>query len=342
MSTLLRLLIVEDSEDDALLLVRELERGGYEALFERVQTPAQMAAALDAQSWDLVVSDYSMPQFSGSAALALCQRRKLDVPFIIVSGRIGEEIAVEMMRAGAHDYVMKDDLARLVPAVERELRAAQEREIHRRAEAARAHLASIVETCEDAIISNTLDGTILSWNAGAERTYGYSADEMIGRSISLLIPSARRGELLEIRESIERGERMERIETIRLRKDGRPIDISTTVSPLKDAEGRVRGASIVDRDTTQRRLQELERLKLITELTDALARAKTLDGMLPICASCKKIRNDEGYWELVETYIRNRSNADFTHGICPDCVRTLYPEIGNKPIPTSEIVAKNF
>src|ERR1041385_1640706 len=162
MPTLLRVLIVEDSDDDTLLLVRELQRGGYEPLFERVDTAEAMTAALESQNWDLIVSDYSMPQFSGAAALTICRRLKLDIPFIVVSGRIGEEVAVEMMQAGAHDYVMKDHLGRLVPAVERELRAAQERLIHRRAEAAMAHLASIVETCEDAIMSETLDGTVLS------------------------------------------------------------------------------------------------------------------------------------------------------------------------------------
>jgi PAS domain S-box-containing protein len=326
MPTLLRILIVEDSDDDTVLLVRELELGGYEPLFERVDTEARMNTALDEEKWDLIVSDYSMPQFSGAAALDLCRRRQLDIPFIVVSGRIGEEIAVEMMKAGAHDYVMKDHLARLVPAVERELRAAQERQASRRVEAARAHLASIVETCEDAIISETLDGTVLSWNAGAEKMYGYCAEEMIGRSISILIPPARRGELSELRDAIERGERIERVETVRRRKDGKVIDISTTVSPIKDTEGFVRGASIVERDITGRKLQELDRLRLIQELTDALARVKTLNGLLPICASCKKIRNDNGYWEQVEIYIRQRSNAEFTHGICPECVHRLYPE----------------
>src|SRR5581483_5196099 len=305
-------------------------RGGYEPLYERVDTAEAMTSALEAQRWDLIISDYSMPQFSGAAALGICRQLKLDIPFIVVSGRIGEEVAVEMMQAGAHDYVMKDHMARLVPAVERELRAAQDREIHRRAEATMAHLASIVETCEDAIISETLDGTVLSWNAGAEKMYGYRADEMIGRSLSALIPPARRGELSEIRDAIERGERLEQFETVRQRKDGRTVEVLTTVSPIKDPEGWIRGASIVERDITQRRQQELERLKLIQELTDALARVKTLTGLLPICASCKKIRNDQGYWEQVEIYISHRSNADFTHGICPGCVQRLYPEYASR------------
>src|SRR5215468_6724098 len=104
----LRVLIVEDSEDDALLIARELRRSGNEVVFERVETPNAMVAALDSQNWDLIISDYSMPQFGGPAALTLYRERGLDFPFISVSGAIGEDIAVEMMKAGAHDYVMKN------------------------------------------------------------------------------------------------------------------------------------------------------------------------------------------------------------------------------------------
>jgi PAS domain S-box-containing protein len=189
-----------------------------------------------------------------------------------------------------------------------------------------AHLASIVETCDDAIISQTLDGTILSWNSGAERMFDHAAADMIGESINNLVPRDHHDELLDIRDLVERGRRLERIETVRLRKDGARIDVSITMSPIKNAEGAIQGASIVLRDVTERKRQEKERLRLIQELTDALKCVKTLSGLLPICASCKKIRNDNGYWEQVETYIKSRSNAEFTHGICPDCVRVLYPE----------------
>jgi len=134
MSTLLRVLIVEDSEGDALLLVRALRRGGYDPTFERVETPAAMKAALDQQTWGIIISDYTMPHFSAPAALALLQESGLDLPFIIVSGAIGERTAVEAMKAGAHDYVMKDNLARLGPAVQRELHEAEVRLAHKQAE----------------------------------------------------------------------------------------------------------------------------------------------------------------------------------------------------------------
>ena len=123
----LKALIVEDNERDAAMLMRELNRGGYELESERVDTPEALNTALDRQAWDIVFSDYSMPRFSAPAALALVRNRGFDVPFIIVSGTIGEDTAVEAMRAGANDFMPKGALARLLPAIDRELREARVR-----------------------------------------------------------------------------------------------------------------------------------------------------------------------------------------------------------------------
>jgi two-component system, cell cycle sensor histidine kinase and response regulator CckA len=324
MSAVLNVLVVEDSEDDTILLVHELMRGGYDPVFQRVETSETMRAAIERKYWDVIFSDHSMPQFSATEALSISRQSGMDVPFIVVSGRIGEEAAVEIMKAGANDYVRKDDLTRLLPALNRELQSAYDRVTRRRAEATMAHLASIVESCEDAIISETLDGTIVSWNSGAERIYGYRAEEMVGRSSSILLPADRADDLAT--EEFRRSEHPNRFETVRVRKDGQVIDVSVTVSQIKNAAGQVNAAAIVARDITQIKQQEAERLKLIQELSDALASVKTLSGLLPICSSCKKIRNDKGYWEQVEIYIRNRSNAEFTHGICPQCRQLLYAE----------------
>jgi hypothetical protein len=154
--------MIEDSEDDTLLIAAELRRGGLEPVFERVETAASLQAALDAHNWDLIICDYCMPQLAGPAALAIYLQKGLDIPFIVVSGMVGEETVAEMMKAGAHNYVMKDNLARLVPAVERELHAAQERRHRRQTDAVSAYLASIVQSCDDAIIGKTLDGTVVS------------------------------------------------------------------------------------------------------------------------------------------------------------------------------------
>src|SRR5437899_7335853 len=126
MDRLLRVLLVEDSEDDAALLVRELRRGGYDARVLRVETPEAMNAALDAEDWDIVLADYVLPRFSALAALVVLKKRGLDLPVIIVSGAISEGIALAAMKAGAHDYVMKNNIGRLGAALERALTEAGE------------------------------------------------------------------------------------------------------------------------------------------------------------------------------------------------------------------------
>jgi CheY-like chemotaxis protein len=122
--TPLRLLLVDDSEDDAMLVVRELSRAGYSVTSQRVETPEALATALTSQRWDLAIADYSMPRFNGVAALALVREHDADLPLIFVSGTIGEEEVVAAMRTGAQDYVRKGDLGRLVPTVERQLQEA--------------------------------------------------------------------------------------------------------------------------------------------------------------------------------------------------------------------------
>lgn len=131
----LNALIIEDSEDDTELLLRELRQGGYEPIHAQVETPEAMQAALTARKWDIIFSDFTMPHFNAFDALALLRKVGFDLPFIIVSGTIGEDRAVIAMKAGAHDYILKGNMKRLIPAVERELREAHNREEHRIAEA---------------------------------------------------------------------------------------------------------------------------------------------------------------------------------------------------------------
>jgi signal transduction histidine kinase len=140
MSRPLRALFVEDSEDDLELLLRALRRGGYDVSFERVETAEAMSAALASGGWDVVLSDFSMPHFNAVRALELLHASGHDLPFIIVSGSVGEETAVAAMKAGAHDYVMKENLVRLVPAVEREVREAEVRRERREAQEERDRL----------------------------------------------------------------------------------------------------------------------------------------------------------------------------------------------------------
>src|SRR5436309_3815401 len=260
MPTPLRVLVVEDSEVDTMLILRELRRSGFEPVSKRVDSEEAMMDALDGGSWDLIISDYALPQFGGAAALSLFQQRRLDIPFIIVSGALGEERAVEMMKAGAHDYVLKHNLARLPEAVKRELRAAEERRVRRRQEATVAYLAAIVESCQDAIMGMTLNGAIVSWNAGAEALFGYSESAIIGRPVEAVIPAYRSGKLSEMYRRLQCDELIDRFETLGQRQDGSSFELALTHSPLKDSHGQIIGASVLARDISQRKRQDAERL----------------------------------------------------------------------------------
>jgi len=180
----LRVLVVEDSEDDALLLIRELQRGGYEPVFERVATEEAMRSAIAKQTWDIIIADYMLPHFSGLEALRSLQKSGIDLPFIIVSGKISEEIAVEAMKAGAHDYMSKSNLKRFVPAVERELGEAKMRRERRQTEESlkksEASYRAIFDSANDAIfLHDPKNGKILDVNPKMYEMYSYTYDETL-------------------------------------------------------------------------------------------------------------------------------------------------------------------
>jgi signal transduction histidine kinase len=172
-TTTLRVLFVEDSEDDAALLVRHLSHGGYEVVHERVENAGDMRRALETGSWDVVISDYVMPRFSGLAALEVLRESGLDTPIIIISGTVGEDVAVEAVKRGAHDYIMKSNLIRLIPSIERELREAEVRRKRQRSEERLAKLSQCLLNLGaepihniDSIVSTglgILDGDIIKY-----------------------------------------------------------------------------------------------------------------------------------------------------------------------------------
>ena len=182
----LRILIVEDSEDDAILMLRQLQRSDYDITFERVDTAEAMNKALDEQEWDVILSDYVMPHFSMPEALNIMTEKGLDLPFIVISGAIGEESAVEVMRAGAHDYIMKDRLARLAPAIERELREAAMRRQRRQMENAlrnsEYNYRVLFESMIDGMVVVDIETMqIMLANHNIAVMYGFeSADDLVG------------------------------------------------------------------------------------------------------------------------------------------------------------------
>jgi PAS domain S-box-containing protein len=263
--TVLRVLIVEDVPDDAELVLMHLAAEGFQPEWTRVQTAAAYAAALDATP-DLILADWSLPQFSGLAALRKMQERGLDIPFIIVSGSIGEEAAVAALRQGAHDYVLKDRPARLGQAVRHALREKQARDERKHAEQKIAAMLRFQNEMLDtpAIWINTLDptGNITFWNHGAERISGYLRAEVMGhnRAWEWLYPDSaeRTRAFSQAVAIIERGERVENFETTIRAKDGQAHVIAWYSNNLKDETQRVVGSIALGADVTWRKQTEEE------------------------------------------------------------------------------------
>ncbi|HEV2426216.1 MAG TPA: PAS domain S-box protein [Terriglobia bacterium] len=387
----LRVLHLEDSREDAELVRETLREAGLECEITRVQSSAEFLAALEGPAWDVILADYALPSFDGLEAWKIVGGRQLATPFIFVTGAMGEDLAVEALRSGISDYVMKNRLAKLPTAVKRAIEAAAEHRKNReaeeslraserryrrfvennaagvlrttedgeildcngalarllgydsvqevqqldawqlyfetacrknliarlkqgpllneefclrrkdgqpvwvlgnasaaddsgpgrvfdatlvditarkRAEDEALRLAAIVESSDDAILSKTLDGVVESWNAGAERLYGYSAGEMIGRAVTVLLPPERCGELAGILERIRRGEHVEHHETEHVRKNGARVPVTLSISPIRNSEGGVTGAAAIARDISDRKRAEAR----VKELNASLER----------------------------------------------------------------------
>ncbi len=266
----LRVLIVEDSEDDMLLLLRELRHGGYTLDYLRVDTAATMQAALDQQPWDIVIADYSMPAFSGPEALKLLQRQGLDLPFIIVSGTIGEDTAVDAMKAGAHDFLSKGKLTRLVPAVERELREAEERRKRHSAERALQEANDVLRNYADELEKlynhapcgyHSLDkeGIFIRINDTELNMLGYTRDELVGKKkFSDLLTTESLHTFQTKFPLIQQQGWVRDLEFQMIRKDGTILPVSLSATAVEDAMGKYLHSRAVVVDITARKQSEEE------------------------------------------------------------------------------------
>ena len=249
MSAPYRVLQIEDSADDALFNLRQLQRQGLcVAVSKRVETATQMHGALASSPWDFIICDYQMPCFNGLEALALYQETGLDIPFIVVSGWIGEAQAVRLIKSGAHEFIMKDNLDELGPAVRRELRAAEDRNARRCAQEHDALLARIVRDCNDAIFGATLEGSVVSWNKGAERLYGYTAAEIVGGPSALLEAPNQPSPQAAVLKQLRSGLPVAHFHTLHVRKNKTTVEVSLTISPVKEPRGRIIGASTISQE----------------------------------------------------------------------------------------------
>ena len=257
MKAMLRALIVEDLEDDARLIVRELQRGGFDPQYERVTIAGAMRDALARQPWDVVLADYTLPDFNAPEALLILQQSGLDIPFIVVSGSIGENIAVAMMKQGAHDYLLKQNLARLVPAVERELADAKTRHAARRAEdelrASEARFRVFVDHATDAFFLHNERGAVVDANQKACEHLGYSREELIGMTPRQFDPDVSRPFLEKMLARFAAGE-IVTFESRHRRKDGTVFPVEVRCRGLQQ-NGKLYSVSLA-RDITERKRSE--------------------------------------------------------------------------------------
>lgn len=281
MKRVLRVLNIEDSTRDVALLQRHLSQAGYEVISERVETPATMRAALESQAWDVILCDYSMPYFSALQALALLKEMQLDIPFIIISGTIGEELAVEAMLAGAHDYLMKDKLARLVPAIERELHEAENHRARRQAEetlkASEAELRALFAAMTDLILVLDVEGRHLKIAPTKPAHIYKPAAEQIGKTVHEVFPKEKADFYLDhIRRALDEGRMLRAEYSLPKEDEGKEIWFEGSVSPMtKDS------VIWVARDITERKQAEEERARLNTQLESQQHRLNTIIANIP-------------------------------------------------------------
>ncbi|MBI5462049.1 MAG: EAL domain-containing protein [Gammaproteobacteria bacterium] len=308
----LRVLLVEDSEDDASLLLRELKRGGYAPTHRRVDTPEALIEALDNQTWDIILSDYTMPRFSGTQALSLVRGRGLDVPFIFVSGTIGEDTAVSAMKAGAQDYIMKGSLKRLIPAVQRELREAVLKRERVQAETERrqseARFRNILSIAADAIVTVNEEQRIILFNQGAERIFGYSAEEVVDQSLDILLPphliDAYRRHIQDFIHDPDSARSLHgQHEIYGQRKNGEEFPAEASMSKL--SENGHTTFTVILRDISERKRAEQE-LSLLQNITQAAIDAGDVPAALAV--TLNKVCETSG-WTLAQAWVPGPGGA---------------------------------
>jgi len=267
MKTLLRVLVVEDSSDDTELILREIRRAGYTIDHQRVETKVDMQAALSHHPWDIILSDYSMPRFSAMAALATLKESGLDIPFLVVSGTIGEETAVEALKGGANDFLVKAKLARLIPAIERELRDAETRRSRREAELRYQLLVEQLPIIVYVNPVNHMESTIYV-SPQIQVILGYLPEEWLADSEfwqKALHPDDHDAVLKRVEESDQTGKPFD-MEYRMLARDGHVVWFQDQTVLIRDERGQPLYWQGLKIDVTKRKQAEDEILKLNAEL----------------------------------------------------------------------------
>ncbi len=270
------ILLAEDSEDDALLLIRFLRENGYDPDYVRVFSRGQSDDALSKKEYDLIIADYSMPQFTALNVLEMVKERGIDTPLIVVSGTMGEDAAVDTMRAGASDYIMKGNFRRLIPAIERELQESKIRKAHKRAKKVNQLLSTAFEQAAETVVITDINGVIEYVNPAFQNISGYSREEVLGKRISLLKSGKHDAKFYEeLRNTINAGNVWHgRFKN--KRKNGSLYEEEASISPVRDHAGQITNFVAVKRDIThevelEQQLRQSQKLKAIGQFAHKVA-----------------------------------------------------------------------
>ncbi len=257
----LRVLIVEDSEDDALHIIRELKKGGFNPIYKRVETAAAMQKALKEKQWDIILCDYKITKFNAPSAIAVLKKTNIDIPLIIISAKMGEETAIECMRLGARDYIMNDNLSRLCPAIARELEDAEVRNKRRQAEndlrQNEEKYRAILETIQEIYYEVDLTGNLTFFNDALCRTLGYSKEELKGMNYQQYEDNESLKRIFQTYNKVYKtGKPINGFGRQIIRKDGTKRYVEVSISLKKDSSGKPIGFRGISRDVTERKQME--------------------------------------------------------------------------------------
>ena len=337
MKTELKILMLEDNVHDAELIEAELHSAGLSFHACCVQTQKAFVDSLVDDLPDVILSDHGLPEFTGLEALAMARQRCPEVPFIFVTGMAGTGPDLETFEQESVTCVLKSQLSGLAPIIRQALHDAGRHLGHQQKEPAllwgdeprRALLDGIVDY---AIYGLDEEGRITGWNAGAEWIGGHLGSEIQGQHFSCLYTPevAETGQpVYALVQAAVLGRFRE--ETIWLRKDGTLFWADVAIVSLPPGPENFPAFALVAHDISERKEREAEREQAIKELQHTLHDVKILAGLLPICASCKKVRDYTGQWHPLEVYLRAHSEATVIHEFCDECARHIRSSRGERP-----------
>ncbi len=325
-----RILLVDDDDIDREAIERYLFKIKFLCTIENAESKAIALDLLQKNSYDIVLLDYNLGDGTGLELMPYIR----DVPVIFITGSGSEDIAVKAMSQGAYDYLIKDlpgNYTKVLPSTLQNV--LKRKRAEKATTAAQEELDSILRTVPDIIYRLNNEGFI-TFISDSVRKYGYQPEDIIGKSVfDIVHPEDKEKTVYRMNER-RRGDRSTKSFEVRLlikNQASVPFEIFSVSAeglyPSKSVgSDTFLGTQGIARDISKRKKAEIERERLINELQKTISEVKILQGFLPICASCKKIRDDDGYWNQIETYIRDHSEAEFSHSICPGCAKKLYPE----------------